>query len=114
MTRTNEHHSLETDQAKDRFASDIETLKDSFTELRSDVTRILENTLGTGRSGAGLLRDRASSAVGDIKDRVTDLRHRGVESVEQFEQQLGARPLLSAAIAVGVGFVLATLITTRR
>ena len=38
----------------------------------------------------------------------------GVESFEKIGQKIGERPLLSAAIALGIGFVLAKLLTTRR
>jgi hypothetical protein len=45
--------------------------------------------------------------VGEIKDC-------GVESVEKLGQKIGERPLLSAAIALGIGFILAKLLTTKR
>ena len=79
MTKINEHHAEVKDEAKDRFSSDIETLKSSFAQLRGDVTQLLNNTLGTGKSGAGMLKDRASTAVGDIEDRISDLKECGLE-----------------------------------
>jgi hypothetical protein len=103
MTTANEQHLELQDEFKDRFSSDLQTLKASFGKLREDVSKILDNTLGTGKSGAGLL-----------KDRVEHLRHGGVESVEKIGHKIGERPLLSAAIALGIGFVLAKLITTKR
>lgn len=114
MSKTNEQHADTTDEPKDRFASDLETLKESFTQLRGDVTKLLDNTLGTGKSGAGMLKDRASAAAVDLKDRMGDLKDYGVDSVERIGQKIGERPLLSAAIALGIGFVLAKLLTTRR
>jgi len=38
MTKTNEHHAEVKDEPKDRFSSDLETLKSSFAQLRDDVT----------------------------------------------------------------------------
>ena len=121
MTKTNEHHAEVNDETRDRFASDIETLKSSFAQLRDDLTKLIDSTLGTGKNGAGMLKDRASTAVVDLEDRMDDLKDRmgelkdcGVESVERIGQKIGERPVLSAAIALGIGFVLAKLFATRR
>jgi len=114
MTKTNEHHATANDESRDRFSSDLETLKSSFVQLRDDVTKLIDSTMGTGKSGAGMLKDRASTAVGDLTDRMGDLKDYGVESVEKLGQKIGERPLLSAAIALGIGFVLAKLLTTKR
>ncbi|MGD1276400.1 MAG: hypothetical protein ABR964_04155 [Tepidisphaeraceae bacterium] len=114
MTKTNEHHAEVKDEPKDRFSSDLETLKSSFAQLRDDVTKLLHNTFGTGKSGAEMLKDRASTAVVDLKDRVGEIKDCGVESVEKLGQKIGERPLLSAAIALGIGFILAKLLTTKR
>jgi ElaB/YqjD/DUF883 family membrane-anchored ribosome-binding protein len=107
MTETNEYHAEVKDEPRDRSPSDLDTLKSSFAQLRDDVIKLLHDTLGTGKSGALILKDRASSAVADVKDR-------GVESVEHFGRMIGERPLLSAAISLGIGFVLADLLTTKR
>jgi ElaB/YqjD/DUF883 family membrane-anchored ribosome-binding protein len=107
MTKTSQHHEPSTNARTRRFSSDLETLKGSFADLRDDVSRLLDNTLGTGKSGAGVLKDRAATAVGDLKDR-------GAESVDKLGQKIGERPLLSAAIALGIGFILAKLLTTKR
>ena len=114
MTKTNGHPAEVSDEAKDRFAFDIETLKSSFAQLRDDLTKLLDNTVGTGKSGAGMLKDRASTAVVDLEDRMYDLKDRGVESVEKFGQKISERPLLSAAIALGIGFVVAKLLAMKR
>jgi len=114
MTKTNEHPVDVTDEVKDRFAVDIETLKSSFAQLRDDLTKLIDNTLGTGKDGAGMLKDRASTAVVDFEDRMCDLKDCGVDSIEKIGEKIGERPLLSAAIALGIGFVLAKLFATRR
>jgi ElaB/YqjD/DUF883 family membrane-anchored ribosome-binding protein len=114
MTKTKAHHAKPKDDPRDRFSSDLETLKSSFTQLREDVTQLIGNTVGTGKSGAGLVKQRASTAVTDFKDRMGDLKDCGVESVEKFGQTIGKRPFLSTAIAVAIGFVLARLIRSKR
>ena len=114
MIKTNERDAEAKVESQDRFSSDFETLKSSFAQLRDDVTNLLKNSVGTGKSGAGVLQNRASTAVVDLKDRLGDLKECGVESVEKIGQKIGERPLLSAAIALGIGFVLAKLLTTKR
>ena len=114
MTETNKHHAEAKDEPKDRFSSDFKDLKSDFTQFREDITKLLADALGAGKNGAGMLKDRASTAVVDLKDRVGDLKDYGVESVEKIGQKIGERPLLSAAIALGIGFVLAKLLTTKR
>jgi ElaB/YqjD/DUF883 family membrane-anchored ribosome-binding protein len=100
-------------KSADRFSSDLEDLKSNFTQLREDVTKLLASALGAGRNGAGALKAHASSAVVDLKDATTDLKDCGVESVEKIGQKIGERPLLSAAIAMGIGYVLAKLLARR-
>jgi ElaB/YqjD/DUF883 family membrane-anchored ribosome-binding protein len=112
MSTTTAHHKAEKDESPkdkstDRFSSDLEELKTSFGQLREDVTTLLKNASGTARSGAGMLKDRAASAA-------LDLRHRGVESVERVEHKIGQKPLLSVALALGIGFIFAKLFMRRR
>lgn len=114
MSKTNELHAAVTDESKDRFSSDIEALKSSLAQLREDMTKLLGNTLGAGKSGAGMIRNRASTAVGDLKDRAGNLKDSGIETVEEFGQKIGQRPFMSAAIAMGIGFVLAALLAKQR
>ena len=107
-------HSADTkDESGDHFASRLEALKSSFAQLREDVTKLLANALDTGKDGAGTLKDHASTAVGDVKDRLTEIKDRGVESVERVGHKIGEHSLMSAAIAFAVGFVLAKLLTKR-
>jgi ElaB/YqjD/DUF883 family membrane-anchored ribosome-binding protein len=96
-----------------RFNSDLEDLKSEFTQLREDVTKLLASALGAGRNGAGALKAHASTAVVDLKDRAGEIKECGVESVEKIGQKIGERPLLSAAIALAIGYVLAKLLTRR-
>jgi ElaB/YqjD/DUF883 family membrane-anchored ribosome-binding protein len=112
MSTTTAHHKAENDEppkdkSTDRLSSDLAELKSSFGQLREDVTTLLKNASGTAKSAAGMLKDRAASAA-------LDLKHRGVESVERVEHKIGQKPLLSVAVALGIGFVLAKLFMRKR
>lgn len=114
MAETSRHHAEVKDEPKDRFSSDFRDLKSDFARFRDDVTKLLADALGAGRNGAETLKDRASTAVVDFKDSVGDLKDYGIDSVGRIGQKIGERPLLSAAIALGIGYVLAKLLTTKR
>jgi ElaB/YqjD/DUF883 family membrane-anchored ribosome-binding protein len=106
MSKTNEHHTEGKDHKTDHFSSDLETLQSNFTQLREDVTELLNNAVGTARSGAGAIKHRASGVVDDLKDR-------GSDSLEQIGERIAERPFASAAIAFGVGFIAAKLLSKR-
>jgi ElaB/YqjD/DUF883 family membrane-anchored ribosome-binding protein len=100
MTKSNEHQTKDHAEAGDHFSSDLETLQKSFTQLRKDVTHLLDNAVGTAKSGVGAIRSRATHAVDDLKDR-------GNDSFEQLTDKISERPILSTAIAFGIGFIVA-------
>lgn len=103
--------------AKERLGSDYESLKNSFAQLRSDVTTILQNAVGAGKSAggsvAGTVSEQASGYVGQAKEQYNNLRDRGTQQVEQIGTQIGERPMTSALIAFGVGFLVAKILTRR-
>jgi ElaB/YqjD/DUF883 family membrane-anchored ribosome-binding protein len=101
------------DEARDRLSRDLESLKNSFAQMREDVTKLLGHVLETGKDGAGVVKARASGAVDDVKDCLGECKDRGVESVEQLGQKIGENPLASTAIAFGIGFILAKLLSKR-
>jgi ElaB/YqjD/DUF883 family membrane-anchored ribosome-binding protein len=103
--------------AKERLTADIESLKQSFGQLRSDLTHLINNAMGVGKSGAAAARDRAANAVGGlkdgIKDRLVDLKDKGVNTAEAAEQKLSDHPLATVLIAFGAGFIIAKILTRR-
>jgi ElaB/YqjD/DUF883 family membrane-anchored ribosome-binding protein len=103
----------QTSQHSDRLSEDLEQLKSSFGQLRSDVTDLLTRAMGFGRHGAYMARDGASAAVDVARSRLSDLKDRGYEGVQSVEQRIEENPLTSALIAFGVGFVLAKILTRR-
>ena len=113
MVAIKKHGTDAKDEPGDHFGARFEALKSDFTQLREDITKLLANALGAGKDGAGMLKDQASTAVSDIKDRLTGIKDRGVESVERVGHKISEHSLMSAAIAFAVGFVLAKLLTKR-
>jgi|SRR5208282_5108244 len=89
MIRAHEHH------AEKDFSSDLEALHDSFANLRDDVAKLVDNAVGAAKDGAGALKDR------------------GADSYEQVGRKIGENPMLSTAIAFGVGFILAKMLSRR-
>jgi ElaB/YqjD/DUF883 family membrane-anchored ribosome-binding protein len=102
MSKANEHGAAVKDQSTDRFSSDLEELKSSFSQLREDVTTLLSNASGTARSGAGMLKEQARN-----------MKLRGVESVDEVEHIIIKRPLRSVAMAAGIGFLFALFMRRR-
>jgi len=106
------------DDAKDRLSGDISELKSSFAKLRSDVMTLLSDSVGVGKSvgqsGKSVVAGQATSAVEGIKDEFDHLRERGHESIEMLGKKISENPVAAAAIAVGVGFILAKYFTHKR
>jgi ElaB/YqjD/DUF883 family membrane-anchored ribosome-binding protein len=114
MTKTSERHTDESSDPKEQFSSDFDTLKTSFVQLRDDVHKLLGDALGAGKSGAGAIKDRAADAVGDLKDRIHDGKDHLRDSVDKLGKKIEERPLMSVAIALGIGFLLARLLHPKR
>ncbi|HVT90197.1 MAG TPA: hypothetical protein VHD56_15200 [Tepidisphaeraceae bacterium] len=83
--------------------SELDSLKDSVSQLREDVMDVVENTVDAGKA-------RASQAMSGVTSRITDMKDMGNDQLELIGKRIGERPLASAAIAVGIGFILAHLL----
>jgi ElaB/YqjD/DUF883 family membrane-anchored ribosome-binding protein len=94
------------EESQERLAGDYEHLKSDFAKLRADVSKLLDHTLRGGRNGAGVVRDHAVAVVSDLKDR-------GADSIGAIEDKITERPLAAAAIAFGIGFILARILSKR-
>jgi ElaB/YqjD/DUF883 family membrane-anchored ribosome-binding protein len=95
------------------FSADMESLKKNFGQLRADLTQLVGTALGAGKTGAGALREKAHSAVDGVKHGLEGVRDRGSESIESLEKKIAERPLTSALIALGVGYMLGRLFSRR-
>ena len=105
------------DDARERLSGDLDILKTGLAQLTSDVGHVLGSIFGAGKSsareGVETARSQATSAVDRAKEGYEDLRAKGNDSIEQLGDTIGERPMTSALIAFGVGFVLAKILTRR-
>jgi len=100
-------------EAAQKFSGDLDNLKQSFGQLRTDVMKIVRDAMGVGRDGADSLKDQAGSAVHDVKDRLNRLKDQGANQLNAVEHKIEENPIPSALIAFGVGFIVAKLLTRR-
>ena len=111
-------------EAKDRFADDIGELRDSFTQLKSDLYKMFDDAMGTGKAGARVMGDHANQAYGTAKDqaqhayeearkRAREMKDRGADQVDMLGEKIAENPLTSAAIAFGIGFIISRLMSRR-
>src|SRR5579862_2909356 len=77
------------------FTADLHNLKNSVAQLKDDVSGLLDNAVGAGKSGMGAVRDKTGQAVGQIKDQLWSLKHRGERSLEDAEHSIEQHPLVS-------------------
>jgi ElaB/YqjD/DUF883 family membrane-anchored ribosome-binding protein len=98
---------------KDNFAGDIESLKTSFAQLRTDLTSLLGSAVGIGKSGASVVKEQAAHAVDGVKHRIDSLKEKGADSVEAVEEKISEHPLTVALVAFGIGYVLGKLLSRK-
>lgn len=113
MEQTMDTVSEDLQQSGERMASDVESIKSSFAQLRRDVVDLVSNALGLGRSGAEYAKGSAGTAVEALKTRLTDLKDRGADQVHVVEKKIEDNPIPAALIAFGIGFVIAKVLTRR-
>ncbi len=105
------------DEAKETLGADFSELKNSFGKLRSDMMTLVNDALGVGKKGAESLKESAHgsavNAYDSAKEHAEDWQIRGEEQIEAIARKIGDKPVLSALIALGVGFVLGKLISRR-
>jgi ElaB/YqjD/DUF883 family membrane-anchored ribosome-binding protein len=99
--------------AFNRFSNNLEVLQANFTELRADLASLLTNTVDTGKSGAAVMKNGASSTIQELQGRLIQAKERGLESLEKVGEQIHKHPIISSAVAMGIGFILAKLLTMR-
>jgi ElaB/YqjD/DUF883 family membrane-anchored ribosome-binding protein len=81
-------------------AADFDALKESVSQLRSDLDNLLSTAVGAGKSGVNALKESAADVVDGIKEQ-------GQMAAGALEKRMSRNPLSTAAIAVGIGFILA-------
>jgi ElaB/YqjD/DUF883 family membrane-anchored ribosome-binding protein len=105
------------DEARDKLSADLAELRASFGKLRSDVMTLLHDAMGVGktagRTSADVAKDQASAAYDTVKGKVEDLKDRGTEQMEVLSHKIEQNPMTSALIALGVGFLVAKILTRK-
>lgn len=103
------------DEARERLTADLEHLKKSFSQLKGDVAHLLKTSVGAGKASVHSVRDQAGDAVGEAREKLHDLtgnlKDKGQEKIEHIGDLVSERPLTSALVAFGVGFVIAKILS---
>jgi len=92
-----------------QMQDELQSLKDGFNKLRSDVAELFGHAFGFGRSGAEMARDYGADTMEGLKNRFYELRDRGTVQMHSLEKKVEENPMSSAMIAFGVGFILAKM-----
>lgn len=101
------------DAASSGFATDVDGLKKSFSQLRTDLTQLVERAFAAGKHGVAAGRDKAGDAVDGIKDMAAGIKDKGVDSVKSVEQKITEHAIASTVIAFCAGYVLGKLFSRR-
>jgi ElaB/YqjD/DUF883 family membrane-anchored ribosome-binding protein len=89
--------------------NEMDSLKESFNKLRSDVADLFSHAFGFSKSGAFMARDYGADAMENVKSRFNDLKSRGNEQMHAVEHHVVEHPMKDMLIAFGVGFIMAKL-----
>jgi len=94
------------DQPGFNLQSEVEELKRSIGQIRTDVTQIIDQTMHLGKAGADIAGDALSRGIQGVKQK-------GAQSAQALQDGIAAHPLAGAAVGVAAGFVLARLLRRR-
>jgi len=92
---------------------EMESLRNGFNKLRTDVAELFSHAFGVGRGGVEYARDYGTDTMDSLKQRYSDLRQRGEEQMHALEHRVEENPMQSALIAFGVGFLVAKILHRR-
>jgi len=95
------------------FQATLDHLTESVGQLQTDVGTLLSHTMEAGKSGVGVLRNQAHQVMDGVRHRVSDLKDAGNESLHDIEHKIEASPLASVIIAMGIGFILSSILHRR-
>jgi ElaB/YqjD/DUF883 family membrane-anchored ribosome-binding protein len=112
------HHANRiTDDHQPSFVHDLTGLKDSITQLRTDVAGLMQTAAHAGQTGAAAVQDQAGQALQGLSQTVaaglTGLKKTSGRSAKAVTRQIQQRPVTSALVAVGMGYVLARYFSRR-
>ncbi|OYV36417.1 MAG: hypothetical protein B7Z80_15615 [Rhodospirillales bacterium 20-64-7] len=101
---------------------DLDYLKQEFNRFRSEFAGVKEKLSGNATEAldqmnaylnGGNLTSRIASLEGELEHLTGRLKGTGREAVISLEKQVGARPIVSIAVAFGAGLLAAQLLRRR-
>ena len=95
---------------KEFISNEVESLKKSFSQLRSDLTSLVGSAVVGAKSGAHIASEKAAAVADGVKHKIGDIKDAGIEKEKALEQKIADHPIASVVIAFGVGFYLARLL----
>ena len=97
----------------DKMSREIDAIKQGLGELRNDVTELLNHAVGVGKGGAEVAKERASDAMDRLKEKFSEMKDRGADSVNTVQRRIQQSPFRSVLIAFGAGYIFAKLSSRR-
>ena len=91
------------DAAKAELNQDFNALKNDLDALRSDIAKLSDTV-------RGIAGDGVQSATARVRETAGRVRDSGAAMTEEFGHRIEERPLLSVAVAFGVGMLIGRLL----
>jgi ElaB/YqjD/DUF883 family membrane-anchored ribosome-binding protein len=110
---TEAHEKSKSSHGADASPEDMEALKQDLTQLKDDVVHLFTRAFGLGKNSLGSVGENAHEAMEHLKHRVEELRKRGSDTVHAAGKKIEEKPIQSALIAFGIGFIVAKLLHRR-
>lgn len=100
---------------EERMNQDMEVLKADIASLKRDIAHLSDTLGGMARQHGEGAMEAMGEGLEDVRERLraryAAAREYGRRTVDDIEDNIGQHPLASMATAVGVGFIVAKLMT---
>lgn len=100
------------------FEKDLEQLKKDIAQLRADLSTIGEGVRKISTEAVGATQARVKSvaqeALDEFQNKVNEAKSHGKKAMHDLEREIKDNPLISLAVAFGVGFVLSKFLDRGR
>ena len=93
---------------------EVDVLKADITKLRDDFKEfaaLLKDAAAGDRAQAGAASSLFGQSWEDLAKRIDDARKQGDETMQDLAEQVKQHPLASVALAFGVGYVIAKIMS---
>jgi ElaB/YqjD/DUF883 family membrane-anchored ribosome-binding protein len=96
------------------FTDDVSALREGFTQLRADVTNLMQTAAGAGQHGVGAVRETANDAVESMRNQLAGIKSQAVKSGRKITKPFGKYPVTGALVAFGAGLIIARFVARRK